>query len=81
MSTDRRRQPGMTRSDYLILAGLVSGVLTVAMLVFWIIPSYFEASTYNRLTKATLSTWDAMWVELRVTEPLRTEDVIRHDEP
>ncbi len=28
--------------------------------------AYFEASTYNRLTGANVTTWDAVWVQLRV---------------
>jgi hypothetical protein len=32
----------------------------------WIVSSYFEAQAFNRLTGKNASTWDAMWVELRV---------------
>lgn len=30
--------------------------------------SYFESKTYNKLTGAHTTTWDAMWVELRVQD-------------
>jgi hypothetical protein len=33
----------------------------------WVLKSKMEASAYNRITHANISTWDAMWVELRVT--------------
>lgn len=47
---------------YVIAIGfIVLGALTV-----WIASSYFESRTYNRLTGAQTTTWDAMWVELRV---------------
>lgn len=44
------------------------------LLMFWIVPSYFEATTYSRLTGRNVSTWDALWVELRVIEPARLEN-------
>lgn len=34
----------------------------------WVVKSYFEAKSYNRLTGAHATTWDAMWVELRVQD-------------
>jgi len=50
-------------------------VLIIAAIVLligvggWIVRSHFEAKTYTRLTGKQVSTWEAMWVELRVTEP------------
>lgn len=35
---------------------------------WWVLSSWMEASTYARLTGKQVSTWDAMWVELRVQE-------------
>lgn len=32
----------------------------------WVSWSYMESKTYNHLTGAQTTTWDAMWVELRV---------------
>lgn len=46
----------------LLLPFIVFGVL----LAVWPIRSYFEARVYNKLTGASVTTWDAMWVELRV---------------
>ncbi len=34
----------------------------------WISSSYFEARAYNRVTGAHVSTFDAMFIELRVQE-------------
>jgi Na+-transporting methylmalonyl-CoA/oxaloacetate decarboxylase gamma subunit len=42
------------------------GVLIVLVLIFWVFPAYFEARAFNRLTGRNASTWEAMWVELRV---------------
>lgn len=44
--------------------GIVAAALLVLM--FWIIPSYFEARSYNRITGENVSTFDAMFVNLRV---------------
>ena len=37
----------------------------------WIVQSHFEARAFNRVTGSDVSTWDAMWVELRVQEDSR----------
>jgi hypothetical protein len=49
------------------------GVLVVVVLVSgWVIQSHFEAAAFNRVTGKHVSTWDAMWIELRVQEgPVR----------
>ncbi len=52
------------------LAMLCSGIL-VLFLLAWIGKSYFEAAAYNRLTGSSVSTWDAMFVELRVQEAVK----------
>lgn len=49
-------------------------MLAVAVIAFivgiWIFASYMEARSYNRVTGENVSTWDAMWIELRVqSEP------------
>jgi hypothetical protein len=46
-----------------MLAGLI-GALVILMLPL----SYMEAKTYNKLTGANVTTWDALWVDLRVTD-------------
>jgi len=70
---------GWTDEDAARIAGKkkpasVAGCLTfgifplalIAMLVFWIFSSAMEAKAYERITGKKVSTWDAMWVELRV---------------
>lgn len=51
----------------------VVGMLVVSAILFWIVPSYFEARTYSRLTGAKVTMWDAMWVDLRVQESIPGE--------
>lgn len=59
-------------SDEDIAIGLVTiavaacAVLVAVAAATWVLPSYFEAKAYNRLTGASATTWDAMWVQLRV---------------
>lgn len=40
-------------------------VLALASL-FVIVPAYFEARAYERVTGKSVSTWDAVWLQLRV---------------
>jgi hypothetical protein len=51
----------------------VAVISVILMLVFivvcWTTKSHFEAATYRKLTGIEVTTWDAMWVELRVIEP------------
>jgi hypothetical protein len=53
---------------------VLGGLLLAMPIVFWLIPSYFEARTYSRLTGASVSTWDALWVEFRVQEGVRPSE-------
>ena len=32
----------------------------------WIFKSHMEAKSYNRVTGSDVTTWEAMWIELRV---------------
>lgn len=34
----------------------------------WVVQSSMEASAFNRATGKSVTTWDAMWIELRVQE-------------
>ncbi len=54
----------MTKIEKLMVALIL--VVLLAAPVSWIAGSYFEAEAYNRHTGANVSTWDAMWIELRV---------------
>lgn len=52
-----------------IYAALITGaVFLILFLVVWVVGSCFEASAYNNVTGKNISTWDAMWIELRVQE-------------
>lgn len=44
---------------------MLVGIL-LCCLVWWVFRSQMEASAYNRATGSEVSTWDAMWIELRV---------------
>jgi len=54
-------------------------ILTIVFLVFgggwWVFKSSQEAATYNKITGKQVTTWDAMWVELRIQEQV---DARRH---
>lgn len=43
-------------------------LILAAFPAWWVFSSWQEASTYAKLTGKEVSTWDAMWVELRVQE-------------
>jgi len=63
--------------------GVVYGIAIVAVivlsLVVWAISSKMEAEAYNRVTGENVSTWDAMWIELRVQSPPKKEEAPRTD--
>ena len=52
-----------------VLIGLFCALIALILLVvIWVAYSYFEASSYNRVTGKDVSTFDAMFLELRVQE-------------
>lgn len=42
---------------------LATGLFAIGIIVG---SAYFEASSYNRITGSNVSTWDALWLDLRV---------------
>ena len=50
------------------IAIAIIALIALGAPALWVIQSYFESSTYNRLTGSETTTWDAMWVELRVMD-------------
>lgn len=52
--------------DYVVEALAASAIIVA--IAGWPVSSYFEARTYNKLTGAHTTTWDAMWVQLRIQE-------------
>jgi hypothetical protein len=51
--------------DFLKLLFVV--LMFVSTILAWPAYSYFEAKAYNSVTGKNVSTWDAMFLELRVT--------------
>lgn len=45
---------------------LIISVVTLTIAAFFILSSYFEATSFNKLTGNNATIWDAMWTELRV---------------
>jgi hypothetical protein len=58
----------MSHEDRSLIVAMVAYVLAVLGIfgLFWASASYFESRSYNRLAGASTTTWDAMWLELRV---------------
>lgn len=44
------------------VGGLIAGFI-------WVFSSNMEASAFNSVTGKSVTTWQAMWIELRVQEP------------
>ena len=66
----------MSRSDPDVPFSWVLGffaVLLAFFMVVWVFKSAMEAKAYNRLTGADATTWEAMWVSLRVQGEARGE--------
>lgn len=51
-----------------VVMAVFLSIIGTVMGVVWVSKSYMEARTFNRVTGAQVSTWDAMWIELRVQE-------------
>ena len=48
----------------------VAIALILIAVSIWLVRSHMEAEAFSRITGEQISTWDAMWVELRVDRPL-----------
>lgn len=55
------------RRDGVLFAVGIALALALAVGI-WVTRSHFEAEAFNRVTGSNVSTWDAMWIELRVQE-------------
>jgi hypothetical protein len=65
----QRRRRAQRRRDAWWNVALWSGtVVVVALIVYlaWVLPSSLEARAFNRATGKNVTTWEAMWVDLRV---------------
>lgn len=60
----------MTSDDKIELAikGLGALALIALLIGVWVFTSWCEAAAFNRITGKNVSTWDAMFVTLRVQE-------------
>lgn len=53
--------------DHPVGASIITAAFLAALTsVLWVVPSYFEARAFERATGKSVSTWDAMFVQLRV---------------
>ena len=57
----------------IIVCSAFLSVILFASVVCWVIGSHFESKTYTELTGRTVTTWQAMWVQLRVIEPAKED--------
>lgn len=68
-------EPPMERRTALFWQGLVLLAGLMLTIGFWVFVSAMEARAFNRATGSNVSTWDAMWIELRVQDgPTSTRD-------
>lgn len=59
--------------DYFLLIS----IFVIFLLIFvcsWIFQSHMEAQSFNKITGENISTWDAMWVQLRIDRPAIRSD-------
>ena len=65
-------------ADFLIRFA-VAAIAVGAILGVWIGTSHYEAKAFERATGKQVSTWDAMWLDLRVQEGISHERVDRDE--
>lgn len=53
------------------LAIALYGAFFAAFASIFVVRSHWEAEAYTRLTGKQVSTWDAMFLDLRVQEPIQ----------
>lgn len=60
---------------------LLVALIFVAYVGFVIVAARYESSTYNRLTGAQTTWFDALWVELRVQDTPKPPPVSKQNTP
>lgn len=60
-------------SDFAGAYGMKTIIITCILIVagyisVWVVKSHFEAKSFNAVTGKNVSTWQAMWIQLRVQE-------------
>lgn len=63
----------MTKQTESTLYVVAIVAIVVIFIMCLVVPPYFEAATYRRLTGKNVTWWDAVWVELRVQEGAKGE--------
>ena len=58
----------MAKNEELWLWGAFCGVALLLIIGIWILFSWLEARAFHEVTGRDVSTWDAMFIELRVQE-------------
>ena len=61
------------KNEIKIISGAVVAVILL-VIVLGFLQAKMESDTYNRLTGAHTTWWDACWVELRVMDAPRSKD-------
>ncbi len=51
--------------DAVIVLSVFVG-LPIVVILLCVAPFYFEAQSYNKYCKTPMTTWDAIWLDLRV---------------
>lgn len=52
----------------LIALGMIVTIAITVAATIWVVQSKMEASAFNAVTGKNVTTWQAMWIELRVQE-------------
>ena len=55
--------------DGIKLATICLVILGIVAMGRWVLSSKMEAAAFNAVTGKSVTTWQAMWIELRVQEP------------
>ena len=58
----------LTTKEKILAVVLLAGIASVIMTVCVLLPAKFERDAYERVTGKSVSTWDAIWLDLRVQE-------------
>ncbi len=66
-------EPPMENSTKIAWTVLIVIAFLGVYVGLWAFRSSMEAAAYNRATGSNISTWDAMWIELRVQSGPKSE--------
>ncbi len=69
----------MAKDREAILLWSFLAVILCGLLVVWVARSHFEAKSYNRITGESVTTWDAMFVNLRVQSEASPQSTRQRD--